>query len=920
MTRLAADVWSHWSLGQAVGSPREMAQELSEAGYQAAILADFENLNGAWEWMAACEAVGLTGLIGVSVPVAGERGVILVRAVARTAGAWPRLCQLAVPGPPRDWDALDSPDLLLLIGPGGGAGPRLSALCWRLTADPREPGPLAVPELAAVPARFPREADREAWETLRQIGGVSSGYAANGGPVVPAALVEQRFAGQPGALGAWDEVLAAAAANSLPHVVVSVPHFAAVGEADGHAQLADQAHAGLAARLGGDPPAAYRERLAHELSTIAHLKFASYFLVVADLVAAARARDIAVGPGRGSAAASLVAYGLGITDVDPLQYDLVFERFLNPYRASPPDIDLDIEDTRRRELIRYLQDRYGHERVAQIGTYATLGPRAALREVGRVRHVPAAEVERALRAAVARSDPRGEGTDPAPNAAWGRIAERLEGTPHHASVHAAGVVIAPDALAHWTPVIRTDGQAVTGLDMHGIQALGLIKFDLLGLRTLTVLKHARQLAPSLPPLAEVPPADPAALALLSAGDTEGVFQLDGRGVRDLLRQLRPESIKDIMLTVALYRPGPMDQIGEYLRRRRSGFRPTTALEALLADTLGVLVYQEQLMAVAREFAGYDWARADLFRQAVSKKDRTLLDAERRRFVQGATQRTGRADLAEELWEQVVPFAQYGFNRAHAAAYGLVAYYAAYVKAHAPAAFWAGELATRSGDDLVRVMAQAMREGVAVRAPHVNGSAAAPRLTDDGQAVQLGLTAIRGVSWELAHELVRRRPPGLGYQEVAAVRRVLGSRVPEGVLAQMARAGALAGLRGVDGDTVQAEQLDLWQLGVDPPRSPPSRPAPDRDGPWPTWDGRVYIQVTEWSQRLERRLAAHAERWPGSREMVVVEGDRRRGRRVPGARVSGGWAARRALLADADVVSVVVGVRAGDPVRESGRDR
>ena len=893
MTALAADVWSHWSLGRALGSPARLARLLADQGYAAAALADWENLNGAVPWVWAAADAGLKPLVGTAVPVAGPRGVDVVHVLARSRLAWPLLCQLATPGPPRSPEALDDPELLWLVRPSVALSRPRNSLAWVLVGSPDAQAPAGWPPVAAAPVRFCEPADRGAWDVLRRMGPDGAQPDA-GGPPVPAAEITQRFGAQHPAIRAWEELAAAVAGDVLPEAPAPVRFGAGGSAADA---LARRSQAGLAARWAGAVPHAYQERLAHELATIAALEFADYFLVVADVVAAARERNIAVGPGRGSAAASLVAYSLGITEVDPLRYGLVFERFLNPHRASPPDIDLDIEDTRRGELVTYLKERHGADRVAQIGTYSTLGPRAALRETARVMAVPAAELTQAL-----------AGAAPSEGGTWRRVAAQLVGTPHHASVHAAGVVIAPAPITEWSPVIQHDEQTVTGLDMHALAALGLVKFDLLGLRTLTALRHAAALAGTLPALGAVPPDDPATRELLALGDTDGVFQLDGRGVRDLLRAMRPRGLEDIMLVISLYRPGPMEQIGEYLRRRQEGFRPSTPLEELLGDTLGILVYQEQLMAVAREFAGYDWAAADLFRRAVSKKDRGLLEAERQRFFDGVRQHQGAGVDAEPLWQQVVPFAQYGFNRAHAAAYGLVAYFAAYVKAHAPQAFWAGELAAHGGDGRGAAALAAMREGIRVIPPHVNHSAweptLAPGLGGRGEpAIRLGLSAIRGLPRDWGRALLDTRPAG-GFRHVAELRG--GARPGPMAVEPLMRAGALDGLAGMAGGAIAGDQLSFG-FPEEAPSAHAAAPGGLRaESVWPRADGRVYVQVERADEALVERLAAWARAWDGPADMVVVEPHRRQGRRI-GAGMAATVSARRSLLGVPGVLGVVVGV-------------
>ncbi|MGB6924490.1 MAG: DNA polymerase III subunit alpha, partial [Methyloceanibacter sp.] len=481
-------------------------------------------------------------------------------------------------------------------------------------------------------------------------------------------------------------------------------------------ELRRQSEAGLARRLAtegtapGQTAETYTARLAFELDVITSMNYQGYFLIVADFIQWAKAKGVPVGPGRGSGAGSLVAWALTITDLDPLRFGLLFERFLNPERVSMPDFDIDFCQDRRDEVIAYVLERYGTDRVAHIITFGKLQARAVLRDVGRVLQMPYGQVDRlcklvpnnpanpvTLPQAIAGEPRLQEARDSEPIVAkLLDIGQRLEGLYRHASTHAAGVVIADRPLIELVPLYR-DSRAqlpATQYNMKWAEAAGLVKFDFLGLKTLTVIETARALLArrgiSIDP-ARLPLGDAASYDLLVRGDTVGVFQLEGAGMRDALRKLKPDRFEDIIAIVALYRPGPMDNIDSYVNRKHGREDPDylhPLIQPILEETYGVIIYQEQVMQIAQTLSGFSLGEADLLRRAMGKKIKKEMDRQRTRFVEGAVANGVDRGRAEFIFELVAKFAGYGFNKSHAAAYALIAYQTAYLKANYPIEFLA----------------------------------------------------------------------------------------------------------------------------------------------------------------------------------------------------------------------------------------
>ncbi len=565
---------------------------------------------------------------------------------------------------------------------------------------------------------------------------------------------------------------------------------------DEAAALCEMARAGLARRLSvmTGEAAPYRERLEFELGVIASMGFAGYFLIVADFIQWAKAQGIAVGPGRGSGAGSVVAWALTITDLDPLRFDLLFERFLNPERVSMPDFDIDFCQERRDEVIGYVREAYGADRVAQIITFGKLQARAAVRDVGRVLAMPFGQVNRVaelipnnpahpvtLQQAID-GEPRLQsmrGEDEAIRRLL-EVALQLEGLYRHASTHAAGVVIGDRPLIELVPMYRDprENTLVTQYNMKWIEQAGLVKFDFLGLTTLTVLQRAVRLLAArgvTVALEAIPLDDPRTYEMLARGDAGGVFQFESAGMRDVLRQMRPDRFEDLIAAVALYRPGPMANIPSYCQRKHGEAweAPHPELRAILAETYGIMVYQEQVMQIAQTMGGYSLGAADLLRRAMGKKIRSEMDQQRAVFTAGAVARGVAEAKAVEVFDLMAKFADYGFNKSHAAAYALVAYQTAWMKANHPTAFLAAcmSLALGNTDKLAALRGEAERSGVRVLAPDINRSGddfTIETLADGRLAIRYALAAIKKVGQAAMASLVEARgaKPFAGVAEFA----------------------------------------------------------------------------------------------------------------------------------------------------------
>ncbi len=659
---------------------------------------------------------------------------------------------------------------------------------------------LDIPLVATNDVMFADESMHQAHDALMCIAGGVTVNRPDRRRVTPqhcfadSADMASRFSDLPEAL-ANTLVIARRCAATSPTRSPILPPFPVADGASEEEELRRQAETGLEQRLVTSVYSAsmdegereeccrvYRDRLDFELNVIINIGFAGYFLIVAEFIQWAKKSGIPVGPGRGSGASSVVAWSLTITDLDPIRFGLLFERFLNPERVSMPDFDIDFCQERRDEVILHVQERYGTDRVAQIITFGTLQARAVVRDVGRVLQIPYHQVDRlaklipnnptaqvTLKKAV-KEDPalREAGEDSAIKHLI-ETALKLEGLYRHASTHAAGVVIGDRPLQELIPLYRDPRSEfpVSQFHMKDVEKAGLVKFDFLGLKTLTVLEHSLKLLGNRGveiDLDNMSLDDAATYVMLTRAETVGVFQLEGQGMRDALLQLKPDSIQDIIALVSLYRPGPMDNIPQFCNRKHGHeevdfLHPT--LEDVLSETHGVIIYQEQVMQIARILAGYSLGEADLLRRAMSKKNQEEMAAQRDRFVSGATERGVDETRATEIFNLVAKFAFYGFNKSHAAAYAIVAYKTAWLKAHHPVEFIAASMTLDMGNtDKLNVFRQELKRlGIELLPPDINRSGVTFTVEETAggrHAVRYALAAIRNVGAQAMEALVAER--------------------------------------------------------------------------------------------------------------------------------------------------------------------
>ena len=554
----------------------------------------------------------------------------------------------------------------------------------------------------------------------------------------------------------------------------------------------------------------YLARIEYELSVIAQMGYADYFLIVQDYVSFAKSKDIPVGPGRGSGAGSLVAFTLGITDVDSIKFDLLFERFLNPERVSMPDIDIDFCYNRRDEVIEYVAQKYGEDHVSQIITFGTLAARAAIRDVGRAlgmsyqdvdavaRAVPQ-ELNITIEAALKMPDLKAQYEISPEVRRLVDTAMALEGMPRNVSIHAAGVVITDKSVASYVPLATSNGTVVTQFDMETIAKLGLLKFDFLALRYLTIIHDAEQQIRESEPtfdIEKIPLDDAATYRLIASGRTGGVFQLESGGMKQMLSNLSPKRIDDIIAAIALYRPGPMDSIPKFIECRHDPSRASYAIEQLepiLRSTYGCVVYQEQVMSIFREIAGYTFGHADVVRRAMSKKKAAVLLAERETFVEGAAARGIDRDAAGELFSDMESFANYAFNKSHAAAYAIISYRTAYLKCHYPHAFFSALLTSVLGNQtkIAEYIAECTARGIRVLPPDVNESRMLFSVC--GKDIRFGLLALKNVGRSFLQAILAERRHGAFRSFEDFIDRMPSGELNKRMVESLLKAGTFDGL-------------------------------------------------------------------------------------------------------------------------------
>jgi len=867
-------VHSAYSLSEGAIKADKIATLAHDAAMPAVAITDTANLFGALEFSQACVAKGVQPIIGCQLGLAREDNPQFasdpIVALAQDATGLANLQRLSSLGfletasgsraqLPFDTLAANADGLILLTG--GTAGP----IARRLAEGQRRDAEALLRRLAeAFAGRTVVELHRHGTETDRAIEPGLIGLADTAG--LPLVATNDCYFARPEMHAAHDALLCIAEGRLLSDVErrrVTPEHwfkpapdmrvlFADLPEAcDNTLAIARRcavmaetrkpllpacpkvrpgqseeetvramAVEGLARRLdamGADAPtrARYAERLDYELEMIARTGFAGYFLIVADFIQWAKAQGIPVGPGRGSGAGSLAAWALTITDLDPLRFDLLFERFLNPERVSMPDFDIDFCQEGRDRVIDYVRHEYGADRVAQIITFGKLQARAAVRDVGRVLGLPFGQVNRVaelipnnpakpvtLAEAIA-GEPRLKQMREDDEAVHRlmEIALQVEGLYRHASTHAAGIVIGDRPLIELVPLYRDPRSdfLVTQYSMKYVEQAGLVKFDFLGLTTLTILERAvvyLRLRGIEIELAALPLDDAKTYEMLSRGDGGGVFQLEGQGMRDALRQMRPDCFEDLIAMVALYRPGPMANIPDYCKRKHGETweAPHPSIHDILAETYGIMVYQEQVMQIAQTMAGYSLGAADLLRRAMGKKIRAEMEAQRRIFVEGAMARGIDEAKAVEVFELMAKFADYGFNKCHAAPYALLAYQTAWMKANHPEAFIAAcmSLALANTDRLAGLKQEAERLGIMLLPPDINRSDADFVLEkrDDGRlAIRYALAAIKKVGMTAMQAIVAARGtrPFANVADFAA--RVDPRQLNRGQIENLARAGA-----------------------------------------------------------------------------------------------------------------------------------
>ena len=566
-----------------------------------------------------------------------------------------------------------------------------------------------------------------------------------------------------------------------------LPRFDTPNGQDNVSYFRDLCETGLQRRYGENPPEKVRRRLEYEMDMIQRMGYVNYYLIVHDFVRYAKSQDIPVGPGRGSGAGSLAAYCMGITGVDPIRYDLLFERFLNPERVSMPDFDIDFSDERRQEIIDYVIRKYGADHVAQIVTFGTMAARGAIRDVGRALAIPYAAVDTVAKMVpmelnmtldhaleISRDLKDRYDTDPQVHELID-MARKIEGMPRHTSTHAAGVVITDQPVSAYVPLAKNDESIVTQYTMTALEELGLLKMDFLGLRNLSVIHNTEKPAARQQPgfsIETISLEDPAVFRLFSRGETEGVFQFESAGMRRVVMSLKPEYLEDLIAVIALYRPGPMKFISTYVENRHHPEKVTyrhPRLAKILDVTYGCIVYQEQVMQIFRELAGYSLGRADVVRRAMSKKKADVMERERQIFIQGLRREDGTwevegcvnrgvpREVAEEIFREMESFASYAFNKSHAAAYALVAYQTAWLKCHYPREYMASLLTSvlESSSKVAEYIEECTRLHIQVLPPHVNESRRGFTVVGEN-AIRFGLLAVKNLGRGFLQSLVRER--------------------------------------------------------------------------------------------------------------------------------------------------------------------
>lgn len=824
------DVQSSFSLLQSPTRISELVQAAKEKGYDALALTDENVLYGVVDFYNAARQAGLKPLLGMKMRLALDQGTgnsLMLTFIARDRQGYQHLMDLStrhqttapdklpltidqvgdllgglfiiVPPQTGLFSALlhpnqflerlrqfaDSDSLLL------GINPKLDPVQQTTLKDLAHAQGISL--VGSRPVEYLEPTDQFATKVLRaiQTGGQLDDIAhqarERGDHYLRSAAQEERAYQQAGLGQAAEQtVLLAQQCNvELEFKSPVLPHFATPDDLTSQEYLRSLCEQGLAQRpvAAGFTKQDYQKHLDHELAVIHQMGFDDYFLIVWDVMNFAHRQHITTDPGRGSAAGSLVAYALAITEVDPLEYHLLFERFLNPERAQMPDIDLDIPDNRRGEVLQYVHDKYGHQHVGQIITFGTLGAKQVLRDVSRVFNWPRYDVNEllgtlpdshslTLASALKDSQRLRNFIDDHPDARLlMTVAQKLEGLPRHYSTHAAGVVLSEQPLHEIVPLQDGgEGLLMAQFTKGTVEALGLLKMDFLGLKNLSILAKTRQLVrqehPDFSP-SQIPYNDPATLRLFQRGQTDGVFQFESSGIRNVLVSLHPDQFEDIIAVNALYRPGPLENISHFIARKHGQEKyqiPDPALRAILAPTYGILVYQEQVMQLASAMAGFTLGEADLLRRAMSKKKAAVMASMRDKFLKGAVKNGFTMERAQQVFDYIDQFANYGFNRSHAVAYSMLAFELAYLKCHYPNAFYTALMGAETNLTKLRQhVANAHKLGVVVNGPRINVSGESFTL-HDGQ-IYFGLADIKGMRRDFTAEVIKQRRTNGPYKDL-----------------------------------------------------------------------------------------------------------------------------------------------------------
>ncbi len=818
----------------------ELVTEAKKAGFQSLAMTNHNQLYGAMRFQQACKENGIKAIYGMTIDVEstlGESDSYPVIVLAKNTEGYHELMKLTSALQteeraflPKNWFDAYSKNIVIILPVENGeitnllpeqrsmllesypdaylgvSQPDSSITAWAFNetertvviSDVRYLYPADVKSMSVLKAI--RDNEIIDWETLPTEG---EQY------LISPIELEKRWFTEPmrAALKRTNEIAASTDVNIELHQKLLPKYVTPDGKTAAN-YLHELAYKGLAERFE-NPSAIYQERLSYELKIISEMGFDDYFLIVWDLMFYAQSKGILTGPGRGSAAGSLVSYVLKITDVDPIAYRLLFERFLNPERVSMPDIDLDFPDNRRDELITYTVEKYGVQHVAQIGTFGTLAAKAAIRDTARVfglNRVELSEWSNLLPAQVGLTLKGAEAESKAlvrhikmskRNEEIWRIATTIEGLPRHMSTHAAGVIISDAPLIDYVPLQQGSGDALlTQYPMGDIEAIGLLKMDYLGLRNLTMLatiiKAVRFENPAFD-IEKISLNDADTLKLFQAGDTNGVFQFESPGIRRVLQRLIPTSFEDVVAVNALYRPGPMEQISTFIARKHGKEKVTythPALEAILEPTYGVIVYQEQIMQIASALAGFSLGEADMLRRAVSKKKAEVLQEQREHFIAGAQKQQVDEKIAEDVYDLIVRFANYGFNRSHSVAYAKIAFQLAYLKAHYPAAFYSALMTSVSGDDnkIETYIAESRQRDIKLLPPSVNASFSF--FSNENGSIRYALSSIKKVGAQTVRVIVEERKTAGKYTDFFDFCRRLPAKVTtQPILEALILAGA-----------------------------------------------------------------------------------------------------------------------------------